>query len=71
VGLLKNVNDSYALRKSNLYQGVQNEAFFEMVVASQDGVPQYLFVNKAYQLRFWLMTLHKKEGEHFSILELL
>jgi len=54
-----------------LYQGVQNEAFFEMVVASQDGVPQYLLVNKAYQLRFWLMTLHKKEGEHFSILELL
>jgi hypothetical protein len=59
VGLLKNVNDSYVLRKSNLYQGVQNEAFFEMVVGSQDGVPQYLLANKAYQLLFWLMTLHK------------
>jgi hypothetical protein len=65
------VNDSYVLRKSNLYQGVQNEAFFEMVVGSQDGVPQYLLVNKAYQLRFRLMTLHKEKGEHFSILELL
>jgi hypothetical protein len=71
VGLLKNVNDSYVLRKSNLYQGVQNEAFFEMVVGSQDGVLRYLLVNKAYQLLFWLMTLHKEKREHFSILELL
>jgi hypothetical protein len=70
VGLFKNVNDFYVLKKSNLYQGVQNEAFFEMVVGSQDGVPRYLLVNKAYQLLFWGTFLIKKKG-NISQLELL
>jgi hypothetical protein len=39
-----------------------------MVVGSQHGLPPYLFEDKGYPLLFWLITPHKKDGEHHSIL---
>jgi hypothetical protein len=42
--------------------------FFDMVVGSQHGLPPYLFEDKGYPTLSWLMTPHKKDGEHHSIL---
>lgn len=64
VRILRSVNDSHVLRKFRLYHG----GFFDMAIGSQDGLPPYLFEDKGYPLLSWLMTPHKEDGEHHSIL---
>jgi len=62
------VNGSHVLRKSRLHHCALHEGFFDMVVGSQHGLPPYLFEDKGYPLLFWLITPHKEDGEHHSIL---
>jgi hypothetical protein len=68
VRLLWSVNGSRVLRKSRLYHYALHGGFFDMATGSQDGLPPYLFENKGYPLLSWLMTPHKEDGEHHSIL---
>jgi hypothetical protein len=50
VELLRNVNDSYALRKSKLYQCAIHRGLFDMAIGSQDGVFPYILGDKGYPL---------------------
>lgn len=50
VGLLKNVNDSYALRKSKLCQCAIHGGIFDMATRSQDGIFPYILGDKGYPL---------------------
>jgi hypothetical protein len=61
----------YVLRKFGLYQRAQHGGLFDMTTRSQDGMQPYLHGDNGYPFLSWLMTPHKKEGEHHSILELL
>jgi hypothetical protein len=71
VGLFASVNDSQVLKKSWLYRPALQGNFFNMVVGSQGGLPPYLLIDKGYPLFPWLMTLHKENGEHHLVLEIL
>jgi hypothetical protein len=70
VRLFRSVNGSHVLRKFRLYHCALHGGFFDMDAGSQDALPPYLFENKG-PLLSWLMTPHKEDGEHHSILELL
>jgi hypothetical protein len=61
----------YMLRKFGLFCRSQHERFFDMAMKSQDGMLSYLHGDNGYPFLSWLMTPHKKKGEHHSILELL
>jgi hypothetical protein len=65
------VNDSQILKKSWLYKCALQGSFFYMVIGSQDGLPPYLLRDKGYPLLPWLTTLHKENGEHHLVLEIL
>jgi hypothetical protein len=71
VGLLSSMNDNQVLKKSWLYKCALQGSHFYMVVGSQDGLPPYLLKDKGYPLFPWLMTLHKENGEHHPVLEIL
>jgi hypothetical protein len=42
-----------------------------MVIGSLDGLPSYLLEDKAYPFLPWLMTLHKRDNEHHSVMKFM
>jgi hypothetical protein len=71
MGLLGNVNDSRALKKSKLYQCAIHGGLFDMAIGLQNGMSLYILGDKHYRPLSWFMTSHKENKKQHSMLELL